>query len=95
MENVPRIQDVHAMPDMRLLVRFRNGEHRVYNCRPLLSRPHFGMLLDPGFFKAVRVDPGGYGISWSDDIDISEYELWTNGESIANQAIQPSRSADG
>jgi len=46
-------------------------------------------------FKAVRVDPGGYGISWSDDIDISEYELWTNGESIANQAMQPTGSAGG
>jgi len=22
---------------------------------------------------------GGYGISWNDDIDLSEYELWTNG----------------
>jgi hypothetical protein len=95
MENVPRIQDVHAMPDMRLLVHFRNGEQRAYNCRPLLSRPHFGMLSDPAFFKAVRVDPGGYGISWSDDIDISEYELWTNGESIANQAMQPTGNAGG
>jgi hypothetical protein len=53
------------------------------------------MLSEPGFFKAVRVDPGGYGISWSDDIDISEYELWTNGESIANQAMQPTGSAGG
>jgi hypothetical protein len=23
--------------------------------------------------KTVSVDPGGYGISWSDDIDLSEY----------------------
>jgi hypothetical protein len=38
------------------------------------------LLASPAFFNAVRVDPGGYGISWSDDIDLSEYELWTNGK---------------
>ncbi len=27
----------------------------------------------------VRVDTGGYGISWNDAIDLSEYELWTHG----------------
>ena len=30
-------------------------------------------------FNHVCVDGGGYGASWNDDIDISEYELWTNG----------------
>jgi len=30
-------------------------------------------------FRALHVDAGGYGISWNDDIDLSEYELWTNG----------------
>jgi hypothetical protein len=32
--------------------------------------------------KSVRVDSGGYGISWNDDVDISEYELWTNGVEV-------------
>jgi len=36
----------------------------------------------------VKVDAGGYGISWNDDIDLSEYELWTNGKPIANKAVQ-------
>ena len=31
------------------------------------------------FFKAVTVDPGGYGGSWSDEMDLSEYELWECG----------------
>ena len=26
--------------------------------------------------EIAKVDAGGYGISWNDDIDISEYELW-------------------
>ena len=32
---------------------------------------------------AVKVDSGGYGISWNDDADLSEYELWTNGVEVA------------
>jgi hypothetical protein len=44
--------------------------------------------MSPAFFRAVRVDVGGYGISWSDSIDLSEYELWTNGEPVANDAMQ-------
>jgi hypothetical protein len=39
-------------------------------------------LKDKFIFKSVRVDEGGYGISWDDEIDLSEYELWKNGTEI-------------
>jgi hypothetical protein len=39
----------------------------------------FQLLKNDAFFKSVKVDAGGYGISWSDEIDLSEHELWTNG----------------
>ena len=87
METTPRIDSVQAVGRTRLLIRFRNGEQRTYDCGPLLSRPQFRLLMDPAFFRAVRVDAGGYGISWNDDIDLSEYELWTNGEPVASNAV--------
>ncbi len=34
---------------------------------------------NPSLFKNVCVDSGGIGISWNENIDISEYELWENG----------------
>lgn len=80
MAGTPKIESVEPMDGMRLRVRFRSGECRVYDCAPLLSRPQFRLLADPGFFRAVKVDGGGYGVSWNDDIDLREYELWTNGE---------------
>lgn len=79
MEPVPRIESVQVLDALRLCVSFQNGERRVYNCEPLLSRSHFQLLAVPAFFRAVRVDAGGYGVSWNDDIDLSEYELWHNG----------------
>ncbi len=43
----------------------------------------FQLLKNEALFKAVRVDLGGYGISWSDEVDLSEYELWTNGVGLS------------
>ena len=87
MEPIPRIESVKPIGYARLLVLFKNGEQKAYDCGPLLSRPQFRLLADPALFRAVRIDAGGYGISWNDDIDLSEYELWTNSEPIANSAM--------
>jgi len=71
------------MEEAKLLVTFENGIQKTYDCTSLLSRPQFHLLATSAFFKAVQVDPGGYGLSWNDNIDLSEYELWTNGKNIA------------
>ncbi|MBI5491292.1 MAG: DUF2442 domain-containing protein [Deltaproteobacteria bacterium] len=79
MDGVPRILSVVPLDGERLRVRFDDGREVVYDCRPLFSRPRFAPLTDPAFFRLVAVDPGGYGVSWNDEIDLSEYELRTNG----------------
>ena len=33
----------------------------------------------PGLFELVKVDAGGYGVSWNDDLDLSADELYTEG----------------
>jgi hypothetical protein len=80
MGKIPKIRDVQTIGEARLLVTFESKIKKIYDCSSLLSRPQLHLLASPAFFNAVRVDPGGYGISWSDDIDLSEYELWTNGK---------------
>lgn len=35
----------------------------------------------------VKVDAGGYGVSWNDDIDLSCNELWENGTPIDNKSL--------
>lgn len=78
----PRIESVKPLPRRRLLVCFQNGESRVFDCNPLLDNPAFAPLRNNSLFKAVRVDMGGYGISWTDDIDLSESELWLRGAKV-------------
>lgn len=82
MERIPRIVSVAVAGPLELLVTFDDGSKRGYDCRPLLQREGFDLLRTEAFFRAVRVDAGGYGVSWNDDIDLSEYELWTNGKPV-------------
>ena len=77
--NAPKILSVQVLEEKRLLVKFVNGVEKIYDCVPLLQLEMFAWLNNDAFFKTVKVDGGGYGISWNDEVDISEYELWTNG----------------
>ena len=88
MERIPQIKAVKAIGDARLLVTFDGGVEKTYDCGSLLARPQFHLLASPAFFNAVHVDIGGYGISWSDAIDLSEYELWTNGKTAPNKSLK-------
>ena len=78
----PKIKIVKPLKNYRLLISFHNGDRKIYDCSPLLEKEVFQLLKNKAFFKAVRVDPGGYGISWNDDIDLAESELWVNGVEV-------------
>jgi len=77
--DAPRVKAVLPLAKRRLRVTFVNGIQKVYDCTPLLGLDRFRLLKEEAFFKAVQVDAGGYGISWSDESDLSEYELWVRG----------------
>jgi len=75
----PKIVSAQPLEDARLLVKFANNVEKIYDCRPLIQKfASFRVLGTAALFKQVKVDPGGYGISWNDEVDLSEYELWTN-----------------
>ncbi len=77
--DTPKIKSVAPLADRRLLVTFVNGVEKVYDCKNLIGLDRFRLLKEEAFFKAVKVDVGGYGISWDDETDLSEYELWVSG----------------
>jgi hypothetical protein len=81
----PKIISVQPLEHNRLLIKFANGIEKVYDCTVLLDRKLFQTLKNEAFFKSVRVDPGGYGVSWNEYADLSEYELWTIGVEVARQ----------
>lgn len=79
MEKYPKIADVEPQKGKRLLVTFKDGAKVIYDCSPLLEEDAFKPLANDALFKAVKADEHGYGVIWSDEIDLSESELWLNG----------------
>jgi hypothetical protein len=71
MNRIPKIRSVAPLEDGWLLVGFENGVEKTYDCKPLMTKPEFSLLKDPAFFRSVRVDPGGYRISWNDTLSSS------------------------
>ncbi len=80
----PKVNSVKAIDDHTLLVEFDNSEKKLYDVAPLLEREMFFPLRNSAFFKNVQVDKGGYAVFWNEDIDLSEYELWTHGKTVSN-----------
>lgn len=76
----PLVVAVEPLTAKRLRVSFSNGSAKLYDCAPLLALERFRLLAGEAFFRAVRPDPGGYGIVWNDGIDLAESELWINGK---------------
>ena len=76
-----KVKNVKPVPDYKLEVMFDNYVIEIYDTLPLMSV--FDVFNDfktiPNLFHQVKVDVGGYGISWNDDIDFSSNELWDNG----------------
>ncbi|QSJ20174.1 DUF2442 domain-containing protein [Nostoc sp. UHCC 0702] len=72
-----------AINDRTLVIEFTNQEIKKYDIVHLLENPAFAPLLQRAFFKKFQVEQGGYGIVWNENIDLSEYELWKNGITVA------------
>lgn len=77
-----RIKEVIPLDNFVVSVLFVNGVKKIYDVKqlfPLFPQMFKPLKEDPNLFKSVFVDCGGCGISWNEDIDISECELWENG----------------
>jgi hypothetical protein len=76
-----KIQSVNPLPEYRLAIQFVSGEKKEYDIKPLFNKWEVFRALAyvPGLFNQVKVDSGGYGISWNDHIDLACDELYENG----------------
>ena len=49
--------------------------------KPLFEKyENFCLLKDISVLKTAKVDTGGYGVIWGDELDLSCNELWDNGK---------------
>ena len=70
-----------------LIVLFDNGAIKEIDFKQKLQDDFYSDLKNKILFEQARVDSGGYGVSWNEDIDISEYELWNIGKIISDKTV--------
>ncbi len=76
-----KVKNVNPLDNYILEVIFENNQKKYYDVSKLFEKWHvFNDLKNiTGLFKQVKVDTGGYGIYWNENIDLSCNELWENG----------------
>ena len=76
-----KIEDVVPLPNYHLLVFFREGTIRKCDLRKYFEKtPRFSILLKrPDYFRSVRIQTGGYGIQWDENLSIPDSALYKMG----------------
>lgn len=78
---IHRIKSVKPLDNLNILVVFRNGVEIKYDITQLYEKfPQFKKLEEErSLYKAVCVDVGGYGLVWSDELDLDAEDVWQYG----------------
>lgn len=76
-----KISTVAALPDFVLLVGFNTGEYKQFDLKPLIEKyePFKSLTQVTGLYEQVKIDAGGYGLVWNDDLDISADGIYEKG----------------
>lgn len=76
-----KIKKLELLEDYRLLCRFEDGKAKVFDMKTMMAKyPVFLDLKENDLFKKGRIDVGGFGIVWNDDLDISAQGIYELGE---------------
>ena len=75
------------MNDHVIFAVFQNGTKKTYDVHNLYEKfPQFRIFKDnPDLFHQVKVDSGGYRISWNDELDLDAEDIWELGSDAENR----------
>lgn len=78
---IHKIERVKALQDSILEVAFQEGKIKQYDVKGLFDiHPQFAVFkTDFMLFSKVKVDTGGYGVSWNDELDLDADTIWEDG----------------
>ncbi|MDR2266624.1 MAG: DUF2442 domain-containing protein [Christensenellaceae bacterium] len=80
-----KITSLATHPDYILLAGFDDGEFRQFDLKPLIKKytPFRSLTEINGLFSNAKIDAGGYGIAWNDDLDISAESVYEQGTAVS------------
>ena len=70
----PYVKSVQAQDDYQLVLKFDNGEKRVFDIKPYFDKPVFAKLQNINIFKTARVVSGS--VEWTGNVDLSYDTLY-------------------
>ena len=82
MDFPPALTFILPLPNHRLFAIFEEGSIMVYDLKERLQHPAFQPLREEALFQQAHLANGGYGVVWNDEIDLSEYEVWSKGKAV-------------
>lgn len=76
-----KITSLATLPDYILLVGFASGEFKQFDLKPLMNKytPFATLKSVNGLYEQAKIDAGGYGLVWNDDLDISAEGIYEKG----------------
>ena len=80
-----KIEDIVPLQNYELLVFFRNGIIKKCPMKKFFNKNKSlktFLTLRKELFQFVRIQPGGYGIYWEENMSISDAELYDTGTTI-------------
>lgn len=80
------IRSLSATKDLHLIAQFDNGTIKSYDIKKLSRRNSVFKIFESNteLFAKAKVDAGGYGVVWNEDLDLSSEEVWSNGDTVIN-----------
>lgn len=76
----PRAQEVEALENYILKIKFDNGEVKEFDVKPYLNHKAFEKLKD--YKEFIKVKIAGLSIEWENGADICPDELYNNSYNI-------------
>lgn len=76
----PRVKIVKPQKDYKLYLEFDNGEVKVFDVKPFLSKGIFKELLNSEVFNSVQVTDGS--VQWNNEADFCPDTLYLESVSV-------------
>ncbi len=88
----PRVKAVRAQPDYTLRLTFTNGEVRIFDVKPYLSKGIFRPLQNLEIFNSVRPFLGS--VQWSNEADLCPDTLYEKSVPVTTRKTRPLQVAE-
>ena len=78
-----KITSLATLPNYILLVGFHDGEYKQFDLKPYIDKypPFRALKTTNGLYEQAKIDVGGFGIIWNDELDVSAEGIYEQGVS--------------